>query len=287
MGPVLELGPEDDAFKEVEGDVVHGPGFEVEVDEDSALLGVLKEGKDAALEAVDAADGVDGVEVRVHGGDLDGDVRAREGAEVVRLHPRVGGPGGDLRGEVIDEIEISSLIVFPLGVGGGGLAEHTHREGHPLFPKGLELRQRLPGVGAEDELAGHQGDVLPHRPRGDGGGEAAGGGLDGRAQERRDVAAFLQKIFADVRGHLAGHFPMEPLAETENLPVQLVGGNAQTSHERHPSCLCSGPLAGRSGYRPKPLVGSHRTRTRRDSQAIFCRVRALPSGGRASEKGEK
>jgi hypothetical protein len=110
----------------------------VEVDEDVLLLCGVEDGIDAGHDGFDGALEVDGVGLAAEGADLDGDVAARDFAEVVLLEEGLGLPVGDGFGEVVDEVEVLVEVFIGLGFGDAGFAEEVDGEGDVVVPELLE-----------------------------------------------------------------------------------------------------------------------------------------------------
>ncbi len=162
------------AHEQLEREVLEGALLHVEVDKDAPTTlgsGGFEDGDDALHERGDRALGIDRIDPCGKGADLDRDVGARDGAEVVGLQPRALLPATDRAGKVVDQIQVLGLVLLGLELGDAGLAEKVHAEGDAVVPEILEVVECARGVRAGDELLSHPGDLrrdlLGGKPLGD------------------------------------------------------------------------------------------------------------------------
>ncbi len=202
MGPVDELGIEGNALQQAEIDLVEAPLLEVEIDEGARFLCAAHEGNDPLKQTLDAAVGIGFVELMIHRGEFQGNIRARHPAEGAVIEHGGLLPAGSLGGEEIDQVGIAPGIDGGLGLAHGGFAEEIDGEAEALVPELAELRLRLRGILADDELPGH----LLHVLLDDKGRDRPGKRIAGRAQRKvhahGEAATLGKEIVAGVAGDL-------------------------------------------------------------------------------------
>ena len=217
--PGLEVDLLHAAHEELDGQVLEGVVLHVEVHENALVARGLEKGDEAAHEVRDRALGVDGVHAGREGADLDRDVGARDGAEVILLEAGLRGPGRDCGGEILNEVEVLALVLVGLFVTHAGLTEEIDAEGDAVAPQLLEAGQCAGGVGAGDELAGHARNLARDLACGEALGELAGldGGVDHAGHGDAGLAEVIGEVIEDILGR-AEH--REAVDEAEELDLE-------------------------------------------------------------------
>ena len=135
------------------GEVAVAELLEVEIDEGAVLRRAAHDRAQRVFDGGRRTAKIERVDLRVQRGDLDRDVDARQGPPGRVFDRRLGGPGGGLAGEVVEQVEVALLVGGRFAGADRGLAEHVDGEAQAAVAQLFEAGQRGVPVGAQNEAA--------------------------------------------------------------------------------------------------------------------------------------
>ena len=111
------------------------PLFEIEVDERAEFLRAEQQRTDALEQPLDAAVAIGRVEEMVHGGELERNIGAGDGAGGAVVEDGRGHPERGFAGKELDEFGVALGVGFRFGDVNGGFAEQVDSEAEALVPE--------------------------------------------------------------------------------------------------------------------------------------------------------
>jgi hypothetical protein len=225
----LRLG--ENRFEEAQREVLHRVALHVHADEGAEFLRAAQHGAEALAELRDGGVGIGRVNLRVEGGELHGDVQARDFAARRDVALAGAAPLRRLAGEQVHEREIAGGVFVGLLLADDRFAEHVHRERGVLLVELLEDADDLLLVAAEHEHARHAADLRLDAAAEQAAGEAAG--LERGAEGGVQVHLVVVEVFLEMPRDLARRLERrQHVHEAEELDLERLVLHRPIHHGR-------------------------------------------------------